>query len=304
MQFRAPRTYLLAATQLESEFSDFLADVGAPDWTTDAQSESEVLIEAAGRLCYKSFAVGLNPNVTRVREGNHNYIGNILSSKHGSVLEHATASFALMGVSRIVTHELVRHRVGTGYSQESLRFVRLDKIEMPYPDVGFGPETLLSLFENLPDETQRLLTELQGDMFSEDPEELDKAKHRWAAKTARDLRAKMRKIAMQLEGVQQDISAMLHLDKVKDFGAKKKVTSAMRRMAPEGLGTAILVTANHRTWRDIIERRTSRHAEEEIRVVFADVFPKLARRFPAIYQDAQIEMVDGIPEISFANQRV
>jgi thymidylate synthase (FAD) len=304
MQFRDPRTYLLAATKIEEEFQDFLADVGAPNWTTDAASDAEVLVEAAGRLCYKSFEVGLNPNVTRIREGNTPYIGNILASKHGSVLEHATATFALMGVSRIVTHELVRHRVGTGYSQESLRFVRLDKIEMPYPEVGFGPDTLLKLFENLPDETQRLLAEVQGDLFDADPAEFEKAKQRWVGKTAKDLRAEMRKVAMMLESVQQKFSAKLRLDEAKDFGAKKKITSAMRRLAPEGLGTAIIITANHRTWRDIIERRTSRHAEEEIRLVFSQVFPKLAQRFPAIYQDAKQEIVDGIPEIVFTNTRV
>jgi thymidylate synthase (FAD) len=59
----------------------------------------------------------------------------VLNSKHGSVLEHANYSFVLANVSRVFTHELVRHRVGTAFSQESMRFVRLDDIGFEEPDI-------------------------------------------------------------------------------------------------------------------------------------------------------------------------
>ncbi|MFN2525032.1 MAG: FAD-dependent thymidylate synthase, partial [Actinomycetota bacterium] len=60
--------------------------------------------------CYRSWKEGLNPNVTRVRKDQAEYFLNLLRSGHGSVLEHANYSFILYNVSRIATHEIVRHR--------------------------------------------------------------------------------------------------------------------------------------------------------------------------------------------------
>src|SRR5467141_2996277 len=100
---------------------------GAPD-------NGETLVELAGRVCYESFEVGLNPNVTRIRLNPKDYFGNLLRKGDGSVTEHAMVSFALIGVSRILTHELVRHRVGIAVSQESLRYVRPPELKFWIPD--------------------------------------------------------------------------------------------------------------------------------------------------------------------------
>src|ERR1700674_2534763 len=86
-----------------------------------------------GRACYRSWEPGLNPNVTRVRTDQREYFENLLRSAHGSVLEHASYSFALRNVSRVFTHELVRHRAGSAFSQESLRYVRLTDIGFRVP---------------------------------------------------------------------------------------------------------------------------------------------------------------------------
>jgi thymidylate synthase (FAD) len=125
-----PKVILLAETKLViGGLDEVAAEAGAPDWwSVDPRSDSEILIEASGRMCYRSWVPGLNPNVTKVREGNHGYIGNILKQQHGSVLEHASTTWAFLNVSRVFTHELVRHRAGTAISQESLRYVRLEDI--------------------------------------------------------------------------------------------------------------------------------------------------------------------------------
>jgi thymidylate synthase (FAD) len=84
--------------------------------------------------CYRSWEPGLNRNVRRVRPDQEAYLQNILASAHGSVLEHASFTFVLHNVSRVATHEIVRHRPGTAISQESLRFVRLADLPFWFPD--------------------------------------------------------------------------------------------------------------------------------------------------------------------------
>ena len=79
-------------------------------------TDGERLAEFAGRLCYMSQR---NPAGRNTRE----YLGNIKKQGHGSVLEHANFSLLLEGVSRSLTHELVRHRAGFAYSQLSQRYV-------------------------------------------------------------------------------------------------------------------------------------------------------------------------------------
>lgn len=109
----------------------------------ESNNDAEVLVEFGGRECYKSWEAGLNPNVTKVREDSTEYLGNILASGHGSVLEHANFSFVFSHVSRIFTHEFVRHRAGVAVSQESMRFVRLTDIPFWFPDWALADPILM-----------------------------------------------------------------------------------------------------------------------------------------------------------------
>src|SRR5687768_13933568 len=165
----------------------------------EPRNDAELLVELAGRACYRSWEPGLNPNVTRVRTDRGEYLANILSSAHGSVLEHASFTFALHDVSRVFTHELVRHRAGSAFSQESLRYVRL-------ADLGF-----------------RLPPALEP------------------------VREQVVSIIEQLEEFQVNAAEALGLDEEGvPFAVKKEVTSALRRLAPLGLSTDIIWTANVR----------------------------------------------------------
>jgi thymidylate synthase (FAD) len=112
-----PKVYLVGQQVTdESMIAEFLSDHEVEKWATDTEMGGEKLVEVAGRLCYMSFA---KPRPG----GNHAYIHHILEVGHGSVLEHAIFSLVITGVSRSLTHELVRHRAGFGYSQLSQRFV-------------------------------------------------------------------------------------------------------------------------------------------------------------------------------------
>jgi thymidylate synthase (FAD) len=112
-----PSVYLVGFQETGfEELEQFLHSERVPDWQTDTGSEAERLVEIAGRLCYMSFA---KPRPG----GNKAYIDHILEVGHGSVLEHAVFSLLITGVSRSLTHELVRHRAGFGFSQLSQRYV-------------------------------------------------------------------------------------------------------------------------------------------------------------------------------------
>ncbi len=210
------------------------SDASAPG----AVNAGELLVEFGGRACYRSWEPGLNPNVSRIRTDRQAYFANILRSGHGSVLEHSNYSFAIRNCSRVFTHELVRHRAGSAFSQESLRYVRLT-------DIGFRVPPALE-----------------------------------------PVRDQVLSIVEQLEEFQLSAAATLGIDEEGvPFHVKKEVTSALRRLAPIGLSTDIVWTANVRTLRHVIEMRTAEGAEEELRLVFDKVARMMLAEAPNLFQD-------------------
>ncbi len=146
-----PQVFLINGPKLRTDaVYEYLQAVGAEEWYARVigyaldngipLNDAEALIEIAGRLCYRSWVPGLNANVTKIREESAVYLANILSSGHGSVLEHATWTFILHDVSRVFTAELNRHRAGCAISEQSLRFVRLTDIPFWWPEWTNDPE--------------------------------------------------------------------------------------------------------------------------------------------------------------------
>ena len=131
-----PRAFLIAETKVDYAAMDHaLLSLGVDGWASDGGTDADVLTEFAGKSCYMSFDKNLNLNLTKVGgRPNSAYIQDgIIGNKHGSVLEHSTVTFFLANVSRVVTHELVRHRAGTAFSQTSGRYVRSDEVDMFLP---------------------------------------------------------------------------------------------------------------------------------------------------------------------------
>lgn len=89
--------------------------------------EGQALIEFAGRLCYESWGLP-NPD-TKTNSG---YVRSIIEKRHESVLEHVSVTFYVEGVSRNLTHELVRHR-HLSFSELSQRFVNMEEAHMVVP---------------------------------------------------------------------------------------------------------------------------------------------------------------------------
>lgn len=262
MKFMKPSVFQIGQTSLNtSGMRGFLQHIGARDWCEDNfkmegsellsrdSSDLEKICEVYSRGCYKSFGAGLNPNITKIREGNELHLSNVIKSAHGSVFEHAMINFALCDVSRVLTHELCRHRVGIAISQESLRYVRL--------------------------------TELKCMQF-EDLDEISPEDNEW-------FRSQMSEIFTFLEDKQKQFTVRFNLDNEESFAKKKKLTSRMRRAAPLGLLTYIGWSANIRTLRHLIPLRTHKSAEEEIRFVYKLIGQMMIEQYPHAFFDFHFE---------------
>ncbi len=154
-----PQVILISRPDLDYDaVADYLREVGGAAWLERLDrgelNDAQNLAEFAGRLCYRSWEPGLNPNVTKVRTDQADYLRNILASLHGSVLEHLNFGFVLHDVSRVMTHELIRHRPGVAVSQESLRFVRLDEIPFWFPQWAREDEELMKRASGLLEELE------------------------------------------------------------------------------------------------------------------------------------------------------
>ncbi|NNM97391.1 MAG: FAD-dependent thymidylate synthase [Candidatus Dormibacteraeota bacterium] len=253
-----PEIFLIARPAVDlAGMRGYLEAVGGAGWLDRRLADSEgmpnpgeLLVEFAGRACYRSWEPGLNPNVTRVRADPRAYLRNILKSAHGSVLEHANYSFALHNVSRVATHEIVRHRAGAAYSQESLRYVRL-------VDIGFRVPPALE-----------------------------------------PLRQECLELVERLEEFQRSAAAKLDLDaEGVPFHVKKEATSALRRLAPIGVSTDLILTMNLRTLRHVVEMRTAPGAEEELRLIFGRIGEIMVEETSGVFQDfRRLDDSSWVPE--------
>ncbi|GAB7043214.1 FAD-dependent thymidylate synthase [Catenuloplanes niger JCM 9533] len=122
-------------------------------WSTDAEG-GQALAEFAGRACYQSWK---KPNPKTAT--NAGYLEHILETGHFSVLEHGSVSFYFSGISRSLTHELIRHR-HFSYSQLSQRYVPERDAAFVEPDVIAGDPELHAMFEKAADASLAAYTEL------------------------------------------------------------------------------------------------------------------------------------------------
>ena len=253
-----PEVYLIAQTQLNGvETRRWLNDIGATKFEVPLSAVGTALTVLSGKRCYMSFQPGLNPNVTKVRDDLVAFIDNILKVGHGSVLEHTTYTFALEGISRVLTAELNRHRAGMAISEGSMRYIRFDDI--PY----WLPESI---------------------RFDEaDTKEIRRAKL---------LTQSTFEIAFrQMEENYDKLLKIWEYGKLKKFADKKKLTSMFRRIIGIGVVTGGVWTGNLRALRHVFTMRCSEHAEEEICLVASMMLERMIQAEPEVFGD--FEKVDG-----------
>jgi thymidylate synthase (FAD) len=148
----------------------------AVSWMGES-TDGERLAEFAGRLCYMSQH---NPAGRATRD----YLENIKKQGHGSVLEHANYSLLLEGVSRSLTHELVRHRAGFAYSQLSQRYVDESEASFVVPPAIAGDEALLAAWREQIEAAQSAYVFLVGQLMERYGWVADKVHRRKMAREA------------------------------------------------------------------------------------------------------------------------
>lgn len=256
----APSVYLLGKQVVQdAELARFLADHGV-DWHSDSEVPAEILTETAGRVCYMSFA--------RPRPGgNSAYLHHIKEVGHGSVLEHGVWNFLFTGISRSLTHELVRHRAGMGYSQLSQRYVDESVAEYVEPDI-----------------------------IAQDPE-LHAVWHE-AVSHAHAAYIKLAELLnTKLANPEAATAAMLPPDADRTT-RRKAARQAARSVLPNATETKIFVTANARALRHFLEQRGAAGAEPEIRKLANAVLDTLQKDSPNLFGDyRKIPLPDGTFEI-------
>lgn len=248
--------FYLGRTSVDrNEARRWLDHMGANEYELPEEgtvSDPSLLIQLAGRRCYKSFVPGLNPNVTKIRSEMADYIDNILKSGHGSVLEHATYNFAFEGVSRVFTGEMNRHRAGWAISEGSMRYIRFTKIDWWLPTSLMDDES--------DDEDLRARKARSRDVFNE---------------------------AFEHQGqCYQELLDIWDMDEGShNFHYKKVVTSCLRRIVGMGVATGGVWSGNIRAIRHVITMRADAAAEEEIYFVFSNVLSMMAEKEPHLFGD-------------------
>src|ERR1700756_2030206 len=132
--------------------TEFLAPRDVP-WTTDADG-GPAPVEFARRACYQSWS---KPNPRTAT--NAGYIKHIIDVGHFSVLEHASVSFYITGISRSCTHELIRHR-HFSYSQLSQRYVPEEDSQIVVPPGMEDDQELQEIFKAAADASRATYAEL------------------------------------------------------------------------------------------------------------------------------------------------
>lgn len=264
---KGPGVAIIAQTHTNLEgIEPFLKAFSFEEYLNDPVliPSSEALVKFAGQLCYMSLGKARTTNAETGK-----YLGHIKDSGHGSVVEHASASILFYGISRSLTHELVRHRAGFAYSQLSQRYVSGKLVRYVERPEYQTDNVIHERFENRID--------------------LASAEYEWNAQYL---------LKKQNEG-----ASLMTAERKTDL--RKKVNQAARSCLPNETEAPLVATANVRAWRHFLEMRAAEGAESEIRNLGYIAFTLLKEIWPILLEDYKsVDLLDGTKAVATKYRKV
>lgn len=229
------------------------------------------LAEFGGRQCYRSWAKGRDQD---------EYIANVIDQAHGSVFRHATMVFQIVGVSRSLTHELVRHGIGTAPSQESQRYVDAKDIRFVVPPI-----------------TANHVAGMTQEEMDADPE------------LSHFRRSCQRQLDDYIEYQRLIKERLGQLKADGDFkGAtsyQKRANEAARALLGNAAETRLVFSMNLQSSRHILSLRGSEFADLEIRRLVTEVLHHSRDYAPAFYKEVVEDIgADGLAIIEAKNGKL
>ena len=291
-----PAVYLLGRqTLVGDELARFLADHDFAEWTTDSPCDAQTLVEVAARSCYQSFKTG-RPHAA--------HIAHLREVNHLSTYEHAVWNILVTGVSRSLSHELVRHRIGISPSQLSQRYVDEGAAEYVVPpDLRVEVQASLYMEAVSPrGDEPPAMTEAEADarwpevasLAAADIDDYYRAAHAgdaWRRAVAHSHAAYV--------GLSDHLAGKAAARGLEKTEARKFARQSARSVLPNATETKIFLTANARALRHAIALRCSRHADPEIRVLFGRVWEVMTGEAPDLFAGfRRVDLGDGTFELS------
>lgn len=220
--------------------------------------DAEELIASAGKLCYSP--VGVDDIYQKLdKESTQKYIDMLVSLGHESPLEHASFTFAAEGVSRTLTHQLVRHRLAS-YSQQSQRYVKIDSFEYIIPPAIEKDLKAKEIFIKAMEADQKTYMDLTDILFKKNYNEL--------------------------------INNGLSEKEAKSKAEKISIEDA-RYVFPNACETKIVFTMNARTLLHFFSLRCCNRAQWEIRNLAYEMVKICKSIYPSLFKNAGPSCVNG-----------
>lgn len=229
--------------------------------------EPEKLIAAAAKLCYSH--VGIENIMEELEpQKTDKFLGMLMDIGHESPIEHVSFTFAVEGVSRVLTHQLVRHRIGCSYSQQSQRYVKLEQFEYIIPTEIEKVPQAKELFVKAMEEDQQTYNKIAEVLFKEHFDRLIAE-----GKTEKQAKA----------------------------SAEKSSIEDARYVFPNACETKIVFTMTARALMNFFRHRCCNRAQWEIREMAEEMLRQVKAVAPTLFKNAGPScLVEACPEGSMS----
>ena len=247
--------------------------------------QPDKVVAQAGKLCYS--AVGVDEITQKLTEEEiARYVNMLANIGHESPLEHVSFTFAIEGISRACTHQIVRHRIAS-YSQQSQRYVKLEQFEYIVPPAIENNPEAKRIFIEAMERDQKAYDELV-DLLLEDI---------LIDKHAADYGSCIREILKENPDAVPDRSKVLDLyaeNFLKDYRkAEKQAIEDARYVFPNACETKIVITMNARSLLHFFNVRCCNRAQWEIREMATEMLKECKKIAPALFKKAGPDCVYG-----------